>query len=110
MNSFFQNGIPVSREALEDTLPLMEYFEKIEALVAVNSLTRLTVDVRELADTGKLKCTQSNLDSEPDVPVFAELELPVVFESDAVGYIIDGHRRLQKAYCQNAQIEVFWFK
>lgn len=102
-----REGIPVSQDALNDELPLMEYVETIRSEIKKNKPESKIIDVRKLADAGKLMSTQSNTeDEEADEPVFPQLKLPVIFE-DSTGYIMDGHRRLTKAYKSHQTAEVF---
>ena len=107
-----RGDLPVSHAALTDELPLMDFIEKIHKKIAKSIPSSVTINVRELADAGKLESTQLEIDDDDpsDDPVFPELELPVIFESGGVGYIIDGHHRLNRAYRQHGEQEVFWFK
>jgi hypothetical protein len=105
------DDIPISREALEDELPLYDYVEIIRDIISNKTYKSITIDPRKLVLQGKLLGTQSNTDhNDPqDSAVFPDLELPVIFEASGIGYIIDGHHRLKKAYENYQKIKVFWF-
>lgn len=102
--------LPVSQEALCDELPLGDFFAAVRQRIEVGLLDARVIDVASLAQAGVLLATQAHHQKgdEEDSPVFQELPWPVVFEFEGVGYILDGHHRLERAFEECSEMTVYW--
>lgn len=100
------NPIPYSTLYNQDRGNMDGFVNKVEQ---TKRPRKRRIRVWELVDYGLIRSTQSYLTTHGGGdPVFPKLELPVIFSKDGIGYILDGHHRLAKAYTNKEIIDVYW--